>query len=132
MMQASVYGRVGQDPRSIGTKTGNAMAVASLAVTIGEGENGTLWVGLVAFGKVADDLLRHQKGDLLSAAGRVQRNTWTDKEGKRRDDIQVVADSVISARTVRPSGGRKQDRQPQRGGPSAAATAADLNDDLPF
>ena len=49
------------------------MTVASLAVTIesresGETGEGTLWLDVVSFGRVADDLARHAKGDLVSVA----------------------------------------------------------------
>lgn len=108
-MQASIYGRLGQDPRSIDTKSGKTMVVASVAVSIGEHDEPPLWVGIMAFGRVADDLLRHAKGDLISASGRVQRSSWTTQTGEKREQLQIVADSVISSRTVRPSGGRRRD-----------------------
>ncbi len=84
--------------------------MASVAVSIGEHDDSPLWVGIVAFGRVADDLLRHAKGDLISASGRVQRNSWTTQAGEKREQLQIVANSVISSRTVRPSsGGRRQE-----------------------
>lgn len=113
MMQASAYGRLGGDPRRIETRTEKTMAVGSLAVDVhdgrGEADAAPLWLGIVAFGRVADDLLRHVKGDLLSVSGRLQRNVWTDrKTGEVREQLQVVADALVSARTVRPGGGRKR------------------------
>lgn len=108
MMQASAYGRLGQDPRSITTKSGKPMAVASIAVAIDDSSDAPpLWIGIIAFGNVADDLLRHGKGDLLSASGRVQRTTWTTQAGEKREQLQIVADAIVSARTVRPSGGKR-------------------------
>ncbi len=64
-------------------------------------------MGIVGFGRVAESLLKHKRGDMLSAAGRVQLNTWATDGGEQRRQFQIVADSVISARTVRPGGGRK-------------------------
>lgn len=105
----SCYGRLGGDPRSIPTKTGNAMAVATLAVDIAEDAEGPpQWFGVVAFGQVAETLLRHAKGDLLSISGRLQRRTYTDRNGEEREQLQVIADTIISARSVRPGGGRKR------------------------
>src|SRR5690348_10885159 len=108
MMQASCYGRLAADPKPISTKTGKPMTVATMAVDIGDDGDAPLWVGVVAFGRVAEDLERHGKGDLLSVSGRVQRKNWTDREGNTRESLQVIADALVSARTVRPSGGRKK------------------------
>ncbi len=83
--QAAIHGRLGGDPREITTKTVTPMAVATVAVTLetrGE-EQETEWLGLVAFGKLAERLLRHRKGDMLSTAGKVQLNTWTTDGGQR-------------------------------------------------
>lgn len=107
----SAYGRLGQDPRRIETRTGNAMAVASMAVDIGEGDDGPLWLGIVCFGAVAETLLGHIKGDLVSACGRLQLHTYTTRDGETRQQWQVVADAIISARTVRPGGGRKRTKR---------------------
>lgn len=105
-MQTAAYGRLGADAKPIQTKTGKPMTAATLAVDIGE-EDAPLWLGVVAFGRQAELLARHKKGELLSVAGRIQRNRWT-QNGEEREQLQVVADSVIGSRTVRP-GGRKKD-----------------------
>ena len=130
MMQASAYGRLGQEPRSVPTQSGKPMAVARIAVTVDEQDAPPLWIGIVAFGRVADDLLRHQKGDLLSACGRVQRNSWTSGSGEKREQLQIVADAIISGRSVRPAGGRKKSEGHQQS--HRSDQGAGLNDDLPF
>lgn len=107
--QISAYGRLGQAPRAIETRSGKAMAVASLAVAVGDDADAPpLWLGLVAFDRVAEDLLRHDKGELLSASGRLQRRNWTAQDGTEHEQLQIVVDVIVSARTVRPSGGRKR------------------------
>lgn len=111
MIQIAAYGRLGADPKSIQTKSGKAMAVGSLAVAITDRNEDSepLWLGLVAFGRRADDLMRHKKGDLLSASGTIQRNSWTDRQtGEVCEQLQVIADSLVSARTVRPGGGKRK------------------------
>ncbi|MDG4902930.1 MULTISPECIES: hypothetical protein [unclassified Mesorhizobium] len=65
-----------------------------------------MWIGIVALGSVADDLLRHGNGGLLSASGRVQRSTLTTQAGEKRE-LQIVADAIVSARMVCPSGGKR-------------------------
>lgn len=53
------------------------MTVATLAVDAGEEDGPQLWLGIVAFGKLAELRLRHAKGDLVSASVRVQVRRWT-------------------------------------------------------
>jgi single-strand DNA-binding protein len=72
----------------------------------------TQWVGVVAFGRCAEDLLRHDKGELVSVSGRVQVNRWAGSDGEEREQLQVVADSIVSARTVRPAGRSKATQVP--------------------
>ncbi|MEQ1955325.1 single-stranded DNA-binding protein [Mesorhizobium sp. CN2-181] len=105
MMHSAIHGRLGRDPNQITTKTGTAMATAPVAVTL-DGE--TLWVRVVAFNKLAEILLRHMKGEMVSVSGRCQLSKWTDQSGTPRETLEVIADSLISARSVRPSGGKKK------------------------
>ena len=108
--QISAYGRLVADPQTRTTASGTSMAMARLAVSLpchaAEGGEVTFWLGVVAFGKQADALAGHVKGDLVSVAGAMQVNQWTGKDGGTQQGYQVVADSVISARTVRPGGKR--------------------------
>ena len=125
----SVYGRLGRDPHAIETRSGKPMAAATIAVEIGQdGEGEPLWLGLLAFGRIADDLLRHQKGDLLSAFGRVQRHTWTARNGEEREQLQIIAEGIISARTVRPGSVHK--RAPTGTGESADDPAREKGGEL--
>ncbi|EFJ8055995.1 single-stranded DNA-binding protein [Citrobacter braakii] len=110
--QLSAYGRLVADPQTRTTNSGTSMAMARLAVALpchaAEGGEVTFWLGVVAFGKQADALAGHVKGDLVSVAGAMQVNQWTGKDGGTQQGYQVVADSVISARTVRPGGKRAE------------------------
>ncbi|SXF86157.1 single-stranded DNA-binding protein [Klebsiella variicola] len=108
--QLSAYGRLVADPETRATGKGTSMAMARLAVSLpcnaaADGQ-ATFWLGVIAFGKQADALAKHQKGDLVSVAGAMQVNQWTGKDGGTQQGYQVVADSVISARTARPGGKR--------------------------
>lgn len=112
MMAASAYGRLAST-KQVETRTGTTMAVAQLAVEVPDrsGDGHTLWLGIVCFGRTAEALLRHSKGDLLSVVGRVQLNPYTDREGTEREQLQIIADAIVSARTVRPGGKRKATKQ---------------------
>jgi single-strand DNA-binding protein len=138
----SLYGRLGQDPRAITTASGKPMTVASVAVDIplrGEDRHSE-WFGLVAFGEVAERLLRQEKSDMVAVTGRLQLHLWEDRDGNERQQWQVVVDTLVSARTVRPGGKRKAPQQPAERSPADAEQApgqtldaeADFDDDIPF
>jgi len=140
----AIYGRLGHDPRSIDTRSGTAMVVGSLAVDVGggseEGDAAPEWFGVVAFGGQAEKLLKHGKGECLSASGRLQRRTYTDRNGEQRVQLQVVADAIVSARTVRPGGGKRKQHDEQQSAPEGAQqpqgerapTGEDFDDEIPF
>ena len=88
----------------------------------------TTWVNVTAFGKVADDLARHSKGEMLSVIGRAQLNRYRPQDGAARDDLGVVADSLMSARTSRPSGKRTTSSAPSASPPAAEP---EFDDDIP-
>ncbi|EKE6825535.1 single-stranded DNA-binding protein, partial [Escherichia coli] len=104
----------------------------------------TLWLSVLAFGKQADALARHEKGDLISVAGNMQISQWTGQNGEIRQGWQVIADSVISARSARPGGKRGQQgkatealerakRQTgQQGNQPPAGGDDPFSDDIPF
>lgn len=107
----AAYGRLGADPVQRQSQAGKPWATASLAVQIGEGDDAPpQWFQLVAFGRVAETLAGHAKGDLVSVAGKLQLNRWQDRDGKDHERLQILADAVLSARSVRP-GGRKREAE---------------------
>lgn len=113
-LQLSAHARLGKDPRSIDTRTGTAMVVCAAAVNLPVSrseDTTTLWLDLVAFGRTAEDLLRHQQGDLLNVMGHVQVRQWTDQQGQQRENWQLMVEALISARTTRPKGGGKRTTQ---------------------
>lgn len=139
MMQLSAHGRLGQDPRVVDTKSGKLMTVASIAVdlpTRSEGETHTLWLGIVGFGRLADLLAKHAKGETLSVCGRAQHNTFTDRDGTAREQLQVIADTIVSARSARPSGGKRKaaasDAAPAAAASSSEESAPAFDDEIPF
>ena len=134
MMYASLYGRLGKDAHEIKTRTGNPMAAASLAVNVGARDKEvTLWVRVVAFGKLAELLAQHLKADMVAASGRLELSHWKGDDGTERESWQLVADSVHSARTVRPGRKRRnRDRGdiPRTGGSNRSPATG--NEQLPF
>ena len=81
--QIAAYGRLVADPRPHETCSGKPMTTVRVAVTVecreggGETGEGTLWLSVIAFGRVAEDLARHAKGEPVSVSGRLQLSTFS-------------------------------------------------------
>ena len=77
MIHASCYGRLAKDPQPRTTANGKPMVTASLAVDVTP-NNGdvqeTLWVSVLAFGKQAEVLAKHAKGEMIAVTGRLTQN----------------------------------------------------------
>ena len=43
---------------------------------------------------------RHLKGDMVGAFGRVKINRYTNRDGEAREELSIMADGLVSARTV--------------------------------
>ena len=138
MIRASLYGRLGGDPIERQTRNGKPMATVSLAVDVGRNgaDDDTEWFGLVGFGKVAETLGRHRKGDLLSPMGQLARRRYTDRDGQAREAWSLTTEAIVSARTVRRGAGRKRTGKSEIGKVRAKAAPASadapFNDDIPF
>ncbi|HFP3973569.1 TPA: single-stranded DNA-binding protein [Escherichia coli] len=113
--QIAAYGRLVDDPQVKQTSKGTPMTLVRMAVSLpcSQAQDGqaTLWLSVIAFGKQADFLAKHQKGDVASVSGTMQVSQWTGQNGETRQGWQVIADSVISARTARPGGKKGQQGQ---------------------
>jgi len=134
MIRASIYGRLGADAVARNTRAGKAMATATMAVNVarpGSDSEDTEWVSLVAFGATGDTLLRHQKGDLVAVMGQLTRSRFTGRDGQERSGWSLTAESIVSARTTRPSTRRQPARQSVYTPPSGRASVPnDGVDDL--
>ena len=124
--QLACYGRLGRDPRTPKTRTGKPMTTASPSVHVKARERwaddaeATSWLGVVAFGRVAEGLDCRRSGVQLSASGRLQLSRYKATDGTTRKGWQCVADAVVSARSARPGGGKRSTGAKQRQGRSPA------------
>lgn len=142
--QISAYGRLVVDVQSRTTSNGNNMSFTRMAVPLPcqKVENGeaTFWLAVTAFGKQADALAKHQKGDMVSVSGNMQITQWTDSHGNSQTGYQVIADSVVSARTVRPGGRKGTAGQPtdalrrahEQNAQGDSRHAPDFHENVPF
>lgn len=133
--QIAAYGRLVADPQTKTTSKGTSMTMARMAVSLpcsaAQDGQATLWLGVLAFGRQADALAKHQKGDVVSVGGAMQGNQWKGQDGSTQSGYTVIADSVISSRTSRPGGGRTKRNNPpaQTGAPQGDDP---FPDDIPF
>ncbi|ENI7981376.1 single-stranded DNA-binding protein [Escherichia coli] len=133
--QIAAYGRLVDDPQVKQTSKGTPMTLARMAVSLpcSQAQDGqpTLWLSVLAFGKQADQLAGHEKGNVISVSGTMQISQWTGQNGETRQGYQVIADSVISAKTVRPGGSRRKTTGTQGNQPPAGGDDP-YGDDIPF
>ncbi|GBU14386.1 single stranded DNA-binding protein [Enterobacterales bacterium] len=115
--QISAYGRLVADPQTRTTANSKQMTMARLAVSLpchtAQNNEAVYWLGVVAFGKQAELLAQHQKGEMVSVSGSMQLNQWKGQDGTQKESPQVIADSVVSARTVSPPNGKPATTQQQ-------------------
>jgi single-stranded DNA-binding protein len=111
--QISAYGRLVADPQTRTTTTVTTWQWRGWrwrCPAMRQRRRVTFWLGVIAFGKQADALAKHVKGD-LSVWPAICRSTSGRAGWRYTAGYQVVADSVISARTVRPGGKAGQQGQ---------------------
>lgn len=78
-----------------------------------DGEKETDFIDLVAFGATADHIAKwFTKGKMIIVSGRLQIRTWTDKEGNKRRNAEVVADSVYFGDSKKSSEGNSTYQAP--------------------
>ena len=99
--KAVIVGRLTRDPESRAMPSGQTVASFSIAtnrVWVGQDGNkqeSTEFHNIVAFGKLADICSKYlNKGRLVLIEGRLQTNSWQDKEGNKRYRTEIIADNM--------------------------------------
>jgi single-strand DNA-binding protein len=95
----------------------------------GDTKEGTEWVPLVAFGKLAEICGEYlKKGSQIYAQGRLRTRKWQDKDGRDRYTTEVVID------TMQMLGSKPDGAKPAGGNKPAAADAPDdpFGDEVPY
>lgn len=96
--KAQLIGRLGQDPEAKETKNGTKVAKFSLATqTQGKDkEPQTEWHRLIAFGKRAEIVENYVgKGDQVYIEGKLQTDSWEDKDGNKKQATKVVVNQLL-------------------------------------
>lgn len=99
----TIEGRVGQEPEQKGS-----LVIFTLANNRqfqnanGEKEQKTTWVKCIAAGNKADYIKSYvHKGSALMLEGHLQNNNWTDTQGNKHSEIQVVVDKIEIMNSVK-------------------------------
>lgn len=129
-----IVGNLTKDPEEASTPNGTPVSHFSVAVSRryanADGEREVDFFPVNVFGKLAENCNRYlTKGKKVAVVGNVQLRRYTDKDGIKRQAIEVVADEVefLSARTD-----DTQAEIPPK--PTKRAELEDVtdNDNLPF
>lgn len=96
---AAVVGRLGKDPELRTTQSGKSVTSFSLAVQRPRknqnGEYESDWLDVQAWGTTAEFICKYfQQGQLMAVSGRIQTRVYTDRDGKARKAVEIVAQDV--------------------------------------
>ena len=92
--------RLVTDPNLQYTGEGQAVARFRLAVNgptpKGGGEAETMFLSATAWGKLAENVSQYlRKGQRAAVSGRLRLNSWTTKDGDRRERIELMLRNVV-------------------------------------
>lgn len=119
MIEGLVSGKLHGKAEQRTGKSGKPFTVAKVRAAAGEGE--TLFVNVACFSEEASAaLLALRDGDAVSLAGTLTPKAWTDREGRVRPALDMIAHQVLTAyhakrkRDAVVGEQRQQPRQSQR------------------
>ena len=99
--KATLVGYLGDDPQQKEVN-GAMMTVFSLATSekykskAGKWVDNTEWHNIALFGAVAENAYKYlTKGSSVYVEGRISYNKWTDKNGNRRDSINIIVSKIV-------------------------------------
>ena len=105
-----LMGRLTRDPELRRTQSGTAVASFTLAVDRDykpqDGERETDFIDIVAWRGTGEFVSKYfTKGRMAVVEGRLQVRDWTDKDGNKRRNTEVIADSVYFGDSKRSESG---------------------------
>jgi single-strand DNA-binding protein len=88
-----LIGRLTKDPEIQTSKSGTSFSRFSIAVN-GFKKDEVSFINCISFGKTAEIISGYAlKGHRIAIEGELKQNTWTDKDGNKRNDISVNVSS---------------------------------------
>ena len=129
MNQIIMSGRLTNDPEVRYTSDNKAVAIFNFAVNrIYDRENSDFFK-CVAFGKTAETIEKLvRKGTKLLLEGEIRNNNYTDKNGVKRYEMQVIVNSFEFCE----SKGQAQETQPKADADGFMNIPDSLEEELPF
>ena len=136
----TLMGRLTRDPEL--KKTQNDLSVVRFSLAVERdysagGEKQTDFINCVAWRHTAEFVSKYfKKGSMAAVSGRLQNNSYTDKDGNKRESAEVLVDSMYFADSKKPDGGQTapvtaaKDVTPEAGNNGFKEYADD--GDLPF
>lgn len=129
--QIVLQGRLTADPEIRQTQNNVSVTTFTLAVNRDHNKEETDFVSCVAWRQTAEFISKYfQKGQLMLAKGSLQSRKWTDKEGNKRVNWDVVVDNVYFCESKKNDG--YSCGEPQYTPPKAPDVVADDDGELPF
>lgn len=127
--KAILIGHLGRDPETRFTKNGNAVCHFSVATNYKyKDDNKTEWHNIVAWGKIAELCGEYlKKGSKIYIEGRIQTNEWEDKEGNKKQNKEIIAETIKFL-----DGVAKNESMPQNDQPTNDLSKESSYDDIPF
>lgn len=115
-----------REPELRYSNSGTAIASFTIACDRDFGDKQTDFIDIVAFKHTAEFISKFMaKGRMALVTGRLQIREWTDKEGHKRRNAEVVADGVYF-------GDSKKDTDKALSGAEGVFVPCDDDGDLPF
>ena len=144
--QISVQGRIVRDPELRRTASGKAVTSFTLACDRDfknqqTGEKDVDFIECVAWGGTAEMVEKYfHKGQMAVATGRLQLRDWTDKNGQKRRQAEILVNNIYfcgskESGTQASSGADNGYSTPAYQAPAPAANFAELDgedEQLPF
>lgn len=139
-----IMGRLTRDPELRRTSNGTAVASFSLAVDRdyknADGTKETDFIDVVAWRQSAEFVSKYfSKGRMAVVEGRLQMRDWTDKDGNKRRNAEVVVDNIYFGDSKRDNNSNPDSYGAPAGGysvpapgPGGFAEIDDEDGDLPF
>ena len=109
----TVMGRMARDPETRYTRSNTPVCSFTLAVERDrkneDGSRATDFIDCVAWRSTAEFISKYfRKGSMAVAAGRLQLRDWTDKNGNKRRQAEILCENVYFGESKSTGGGLDQ------------------------
>lgn len=127
----TLMGRLTADPQLRYTNSGTAVAWFTIAVDRDFGDKATDFIEVVAWRQTGEFASKYfTKGMMVAVDGRLQFRDWTDQNGNKRRNAEVVADHLYFAERKRENA--QEEYRPAGAGVNVQFEEIENEGELPF